>query len=61
MNTLELRDPSSVLAAYLAHDGERELVLLALPGGFWLLDERHPSVRSATTGGYRPQGCRVSR
>lgn len=40
MNPLDLGDPGTVLAAYAAHDGDRELVLLALPGGFWLLDER---------------------
>lgn len=40
MDPLDPGDPSIVLAAYATHDGDRELLLLALPGGLWLLDGR---------------------
>lgn len=40
MDALSLRDPSTVLATYYAHDGEHDVVMLSLPSGFWLVDER---------------------
>lgn len=61
MHPLDPGDPSIVLAAYAAHDGDRELVLLALPGGLWLLDGRRATDPFDDDERLWPRRCPASR